>query len=292
MADMTDQLIGNIPKAYPVSNAFLGFCIRNNITEEELDVIFSSPMSKNIRVKDVNYLLWGYVVGEERYYSDVCIKDIVGQDPNAGISDLNGILLYSYSDPGCGTYHWRDNDKLDLPIDEMVEEIKLTTKRDDIVLRVIDESRFLIDCNGCHRSAMLRFLYIYEVLKGQVPIEELNKKYTISCNIKKPDFILTYINYILIESSVINRIYTYFLDQEPGQFKIEFINKEEKIMTRQEIIDYFVELVSSNKLVLSDSLINSIKYNAMTIPSFKQFIIDYIPSLEHVIKEDENGRTS
>lgn len=265
---------------YDLSDKIIEFCDRNSITKEEIDRIYQSDSIKNEKLSRINPLVHQYGIQDASgpEIKDICIKDVVGFEPYNDKRNLCEILSTCYSD-GTATYGLRANDKLQLSKDEMINDIKDSVSFESINLDEVD-GKLLVSTNGCHRAAMLKFLYLDEVLKGEKLPEEINEKYTIKGKVFKYDMTMTYMNYFLQMMKAVSYIKLDYDDKGlTGKYVI--VNDTKTTVSRDEILDLF-----NKTLEKYPDKVDLDKVNMYAcIPSFRDFL------KEHVLKENEYGNS-
>ena len=264
---------------YDLSDVMIDFCRESNI---DIDRISASGMMENARIDRINPFVSRYGISdiESPGVEDICIKDIVGWDPLKEKRTLFRVLEDCYSD-GFGTYHTRSNDKLRLGKDGMFNDIKSSLTREEIWVNEV-EGKYVVTVNGCHRTSILRLLYLDEALKNESSIEEINQKYTIRSKVDKYDMTLTYINFFMqsIDSD-------YYINIQRGENyaptgKYIIGKNKDNPLTREELINNFTELVNNNEEKFD---LYGMEHFC-EIPSFKEFAKTYFPAL---VKEEQYG---
>ena len=174
--------------------------------------------------------------------------------------------------------------------EEMINDLKKSFNAERIILDQVDD-KFVVSQNGCHRTSILKFLYIDEVLKGNTPLEELNEKYKIKARVDKYDMTLTYTNYLLNNMKIVNRIEKDYDDnyKETNKFIVKYNNDQPKLLSKEEIMNSFGEIINQNESNMDEYLLNDIKRLSKVIPSFNDFLKEYAPTL---IKEEKYGSLS
>ena len=281
------EFLDDAPSLNPM---LVEYAKKNNI---DIDKIQASGLISNMTMKKTNPLVSQYGIFDRTEVEDVYVREIVGQDPNKEFNNLFDLLNNLYSDDkNCGTYHIRSNEFLELGKDEMIEKIRESLSYEEFRLTKYDENKYTVSINGCHRNAILRLLYLDEVLKGDKSIEEIDEKYKFSCIVEKYDFTLTYMKYVLISLNLVKNIDHEYDEYFRRKDNLRIVTaKGSKTASRDEIINYFNKAVN-NFLINDESIINQFKHYCDTIPSFKKFILDYVPSLEYIAKENEYGSFS
>ena len=265
---------------YILSDVLTSFCYENNINVEDISKLDDIT---NRTVNKINPLVGWYgvkdITAPEK--DDVCIKDVVGWDPCKKLPSLLHVLSECYAD-STELYRTRANEKLSLGKDKMLEEIQKSLSFEEVWMDNID-GKYVITVNGCHRTSMLRLLYLDDLLKGELSEEELNKKYTIKSRVSKYDMTLTYVNYCM--QMISNDLYISIernKDYTPtGEYRIG----NEKTVTRDELLEIFSSLIKTNGDRLNTEFIRGL----CDIPSFKEFASTYLPTL---LKEDHYGSLS
>lgn len=269
-----------------LSIVLLDFCKKNNISLEDISKISASKDTKNMYTKKVNPIIdwFGIKDKNDSVTEDVYVRDIIGWEPSKDKGTLLDILSDCYAD-STETYRIRDNEKLELSKDKMLQNMVYSFDYEPICVNEI-EGKKVVSTNGCHRTSILKFLYLVDLEKGELPPEELDEKYKIKANVDRYDIELTYMHYLLKQMDVVSYIgIKYDSSWKPsGYYKVD-TKDSSKTMSKEEITTLFNESLD----IYGDRL-NSYSINSnLDIPSFKDFIMNYAPTL---IKEDQYGSLS
>lgn len=281
----------NIKEDPILNNVLLKFCKNNNITKQDIDNISKSDLSQNLIIKKINPIIKTYGISKNTTNYDeldeIYIRDIVGFEPNIESKDILDILNKSYSNEK-QSYSSRMNDKLELPKEVMIEQMRYSFESEPICVDEV-EGKYVVSINGCHRTSILRFLYINEVLKKEKAIEEIDEKYKIRAQIiNKYDLTLTYINYLLHVFDKVKNIGKCYEKGQLGNYKITHNDYSEEIYSKDGLIDFF-NITLSEMDNIDDYTLEDINRRANSLPSFKSFLKEYAPSL---VKENEYGSLS
>lgn len=257
------------------------YCLENNI---DIDAIKSSNMMDNVLIKKINPILSRYGMSGDTTLKEVYIKDIIGQLPNCTKNDLFEILNDSFSDSG-NSYNIRNNDKLRLSKEEMIESIKSSQYYDPIILKEVD-GKYVVSVNGCHRTAMLKLFYIDDLLKnGDAKADELNEKYKIKCKVETYDYTMSYINYMLhFFEKIQNLEYEYDkLGKKTGSIIIDG-----NVYTKDGVINYFTSVVNNPNYYDIEKQIRLVELIESS-STFKKFVKEYVALLEYYTRENKHG---
>ena len=267
---------------YTLSNEITDFCERNGISKSDLDQLYKSEAIKNKKLSKINGLVYDYGVKDASGFeiTGVCVKDIIGFEPFNDKNNLYDILNICYSD-GTSSYGLRVNDKLELSKDEMLKDIDKAFSYEPPAFDEIN-GKFLVSYNGCHRASILKLLYEDEVLKGESPVEEINKKYTIKGKVSKYDMTLTYMNYLLQMMKAVSYITIEYDDIGNPTGKYVIVRDDRTNASRDDIINLFNENLKNNADKVN---LDSVNAYAENIPSFRDFLKKY------VLKENEYGNS-
>jgi hypothetical protein len=264
---------------YTLSDIVIDFVRRSNV---DLNKISESNMLENISINKINPFINLYAIQDidSPYTENICIKDVIGWDTSKNENTLFKVIGDCYSDE-FGTYHTRDNDKLRLNKDEMINDLKNSFSKEEIRIQNI-EDKYVVTINGFHRTSILRLLYLDEISKDEANIEEINQKYTIRAMIDKYDMTLTYINFFMQRLDSKNHVRVEYGKNYLPTGKYTINDNKDIALTKEELINHFAELVKNNeeKFDLS-GLDHYCKY-----PSFKEFAKTFFPVL---VKEDQYG---
>lgn len=273
-----------------LSDVLLNFCKRNNISSENIKKISKSEMSDNFTTRKINPIINYYGITQtfESYgtLNDIYIRDIIGFESVRKAKNLFEILNNSYSDSN-ETYSTRMNHKLGVSPDKMIENMTSSFKGEPICLDEV-EGKYVVSINGFHRTSILRFLYLNEVMKGEKPIEEIDEQFKIKAEVvTKFDMPMTYINYLLNMLNAVKSLDKEYVHGFTGNFVINHNDDKKEVLDRTGVINYFNEVIKENNI--DEYTLDNIKRNSQSIPSFKDFLKEYAPEL---IKEEQYGSLS
>lgn len=275
------------------TNCIRKFAERNNINLELItDNKDIEKLAENYTIKRQNHIVKNYGIlktDEEETY--VNVKDIVGFDPFCGENNLFEVLSKTYDDTNPYSYEARCVDKLELNVDKMIDEIKLSTERDRIFLTTPDREKYSVSYNGCHRVSLLRFLYINDFLNNK--LEPDSDKYKILAYTSEYDLDLTYINYILHTNGITTEI-RHNRDESCNlidSYSVLFKDGNKVPFTRENLIDYFVYIVNSDEFVIDEYLEYNLKCFSYSYESLKKFIEKYMCKYSYIVGEMQNDNS-
>lgn len=279
--------------AYTINECIDKFLARNNFSLQE--VTLNDDMQNTIS-RYINIIIKNYGVTDEvKLPKKVCVRDIVGFEPCSDLFNLLSILRKMYDEDSTETYSKRDVEQLDLSKDKMIERIKQTALKDEIRLDLVDDGKYVVSINGCHRTSLLRLMYLLES-KGKSEEEQsiIDEKYTIDCFAKTYDYDVTYIYFILSYIGIIDQLYQ-DCDEHLNYNKTYIVKDYEgnrKIYTREELINYFLTIVNQEEFLNNNYAIQMLVINAKKYQSLREFLEKYVPTLTLLIKEEEKNETS
>lgn len=269
-------------------------CIKDFIEKQGLN-IKTLLQTKEYDLKsefDINPILANYHIVDETVEKEISIEDIIGFDKWHIIGKTSNIVdnLSSFFDAEGDGYHMRGISMLDFKNgSEAIEKLFSSFNSEPLKLSEYD-GKYIVSINGLHRTILLRFFYIKELLEGKISNEELRKKYTIpSCGIIKTNYEKTYLHYMLklLNSSVRN---VYNGRKNSSSLIVCFYKDEEKEMSLEEI-KVLISNLLSNIDIYSLTEIKE-KYNLHE--SFKSFIdnnfLEFINNLNES-EEINNGKS-
>lgn len=115
--------------------------------------------------------------------------------------------------------------------EELLEALKKRNNdTEDMGIRQIEDGKYIISSNGCHRFCLLRFFYLLDSSKKEKSEEELRRLYTIPVTLDdKVNYFKTYCNYLIsITNSDIKYIYFYGSQEEDKDKCLLFYNSNDE----------------------------------------------------------------
>ncbi len=230
--------------------------------------------------------------------STVSIADIVGYNyRDKGGSNLLKNFSYFFDSRLSDTYHTRSLSLLDLTVEDAIEKLELSFKREPLILEEFPNAKFRLS-SGFHRYSVLRTLYCLEMVmaKGdKVKEQNIYEKYKIPAMVHKIDYFHTYTNYIFdvlkIDEIAVIRKEQDGYGNETGRFHIGFKNGIDLKLTYDEMALYIENLLEQRKdtvevkkiLETSDPLFQSFLQNIRNIKLRGEISLPeniYLPSMK------------
>lgn len=205
-------------------------------------------------LKDSDYIVFSYLISLDREPKKVSIGDIIGYDYSfANTIETNDIFktFPNFFQLNGDSYHTRANGMLKYNCDNIVQSLLRSFTEEPIKIGGATRGQYVIDVNGLHRYTVLRSLYLIELSKldSVEDIEKLKEKYTIPVEAAEIDYIKTYSYYVLSTLGIINYISKEYDDNycATGNAKVEFRNKERKVMSNTELLQLVTTSLTENK---------------------------------------------
>lgn len=205
-------------------------------------------------LKDSDYIVFSYLISLDREPKKVSIGDIIGYDYSfANTIETNDIFktFPNFFQLNGDSYHTRANGMLKYNCDNIVQSLLRSFTEEPIKIGGATRGKYVIDVNGLHRYTVLRSLYLIELSKldSIEDIDKLKEKYTIPVEAAEIDYIKTYSYYVLSTLGVINYISKEYDDNycATGNAKVEFRNKDRKVMSNTELLQLVTTSLMENK---------------------------------------------
>lgn len=235
-----------------LSDDTLDFLKRNGTSYEELREKVDTRLYS---LKDIDYIVNSYLIRLDREPKQVSIADIVGYDYEfANTINTNDIFesFPNFFQTNGDSYHTRANAMLEYTGDNVVQGLLRSFKVEPIKIGATPKGKYIIDVNGLHRYTVLRSLYLIELSRlgeDKEAITELNSKYTIPVEASEVDYIKTYSHYVLATLGIVRYISKEYDNNynATGNARVEFSNKQRKIMSNSELIQLVTTSLMENK---------------------------------------------
>lgn len=235
-----------------LSDDTLDFLKRNGTSYEELREKVDTRLYS---LKDIDYIVNSYLIRLDREPKQVSIADIVGYDYEfANTINTNDIFesFPNFFQTNGDSYHTRANAMLEYTGDNIVQGLLRSFKVEPIKIGATPKGKYIIDVNGLHRYTVLRSLYLIELSRlgeDKEAITELNSKYTIPVEASEIDYIKTYSHYVLVTLGIVRYISKEYDNNynATGNARVEFSNKQRKIMSNSELIKLVTTSLMENK---------------------------------------------
>lgn len=241
--------------------------------------------------EDINWIISKYRVYKSSHTPQkISIADIKGYDYSTRM--LSSFSLFEnmgdfFNENGSG-YERRSLSMLDIPTEQIVNELTYSFSREPICLSEADKGKYTISDNGLHRYHVLKAHYLKELssidTSDQEQIDNLREKYTIDVSVTETDYFKTYANYVLKLISNGN-------SQYGGSVKAEY-DYEKFIYTGKSIV---TDKKTRENLVLNDEeLASYLKKNVVAYltdkNTFKKDFRDFIDRIENAYDAFESFR--
>lgn len=235
-----------------LSDDTLDFLKRNGTSYEELREKVDTRLYS---LKDIDYIVNSYLIRLDREPKQVSIADIIGYDYEfANTINTNDIFesFPNFFQTNGDSYHTRANGMLECNGDNIVQGLLRSFKVEPIKIGATPKGKYIIDVNGLHRYTVLRSLYLIELSRlgeDKEAITELNSKYTIPVEASEIDYIKTYSHYVLVTLGIVRYISKEYDNNynATGNARVEFSNKQRKIMSNSELIQLVTTSLMENK---------------------------------------------
>lgn len=183
-----------------MNETIINFLKSLNINEEKVNSLDESRIKNNF---DVNSILANFVIYKsQRKIANVSIANIVGYDYNCmdlGTNFFNN--MSNFFDKDGDNYHRRSVSMLEIPQNQIMNQLKPSFEREPICLLEVDKGVFNIGSNGLHRFQVIKSHYLDELSKINSKdinsLKNLREKYSFPANISEIDYIKSYSSFIL-----------------------------------------------------------------------------------------------
>lgn len=274
-----------------LSSDTLEFLQRNGTSYEELK---DKVDTRLYSLKDADYIVYSYLISLDREPKQVSIADIIGYDYEfANTVNTNDIFksFPNFFQTGGDTYHTRANGMLEYTGDNVVNGLLKSFRVEPMKLGGATKGKYIIDVNGLHRYTVLRSLYLIELSRlgdDKEAIRQLNDKYMIPVEVAEIDYIKTYSHYVLSTLGIVRYIGKEYDNNynATGNAKVEFNNRERKIMNNQELI----QLVTTSLMENKHQWIFFVNYLGKS-EEFKTFISTVCPEMLMPKQTEMGGNT-
>ena len=176
----------------------------------------------------------------------VSIADIVGynyQCINLGNNLLDN-LSYFFDRKG-DSYHSRSVSMLDIPQDQIINELDFSFKKEPVCLMEADKGVYVIGNNGLHRFHILKTHYLDELSKinpeNKIAIKKLREKYSFEANVSEIDYVKTYSAFLLNHLDKNLRLESHFNSDYELTGKSRLINyskpEQDLVLTDDQLIE-------------------------------------------------------
>lgn len=263
-------------------------CIRDFLKRQGMDTkeILNTEEYELKSEYDINPILAQSQVLDETEEEDIFIGDIVGfeqwhlRGANKNIVD-NFSSFYQTNGDG---YHTRANSMLEFKDGkEAMEKLKNSFSMEPLKLEKYDD-QYIIGGNGLHRTILLRFFYVKDLLEGKLSEEELRERYTVPrCRITTINIEKSYYNFLLKELNLSgNGIFK--SKDNIHDLTITYKYKDDKQMTLEEI----KEMIKKELVKYKDHYISEeIQEYYREYPSFREFMNTNFPEYVKTFNESE-----
>lgn len=257
----------------------LDFLERNNI---DVDFVRSKVDTHIYSREEINRIVAEYDFQGEKYTKQVSIRDIFGYDTEW--RDIVPDIFLSMDDlfDSFGTgYQSRSISMLSYDKDTIMEGLRRSFEKEEMVLVESGEGNFLMFTNGLHRFTLLKALYLAEASKveSEEELEALSQKYIIPAVIVSIELEKTYLKYLTLTMESfgadfnLRDIRTHYDDNFKRTGNIEFVYKDgkRKVLSEEE----FRTFVISEILKFGpEDLLSLIETDLSKYESLKKFIED------------------
>ena len=264
----------------------------------DVEGFLNNPDNNYYSTLDINPIVYSYGIFDDvSQQINISVADIVGHDHRNDYKDNNGDNIlhtfnsffkrYSNNVIGDG-YLTRALGLLDYKSGEdLLEGLrKRNNDTKDMGIRQIEDGKYIISTNGCHRFCLLRFFYLLDSFKKEKSEEELREIYTIPATLDdKVNYFKTYCNYLLSKTNMDIKYISFYCSQDEDKDKCTIFYKSngEK---KQISLDQLLALTQESVLLADSYAIYEIMNYYDSIPSFKEFIDTNIPMLIGRINEE------
>ena len=213
----------------------------------DLKQINSFEDCKIKRDYDVNPIISRNIIFKSKKENKkISIADVVGYDYRCMNLDTNLLNNLSwFFDRDGDSYHSRSVSMLDIPQNEVMEQLDYSFKREPICLTEVDSGKYNIGSNGMHRFHVIKTHFLNELSKinpkDKIAIKRLKEKYSFVANITEIDFVKTYSAYmlkLLDENLSLENHYNADYELTDKSCLINYLNPEEKVvLTDNQLIE-------------------------------------------------------
>ncbi len=171
------------------------FLNRNGVTKEE---IIKKTDSHIYNPTEINEIIDKYGLYFKKADAKVCIDEIAGYNTYGQNDNIFDSLNVYFDSQGSERFN-RSIGMLNYTNTEIIKALSSTFINEPIVIKEIDQGKYIIDENGFHRFTILKAHYLIEKsrLQNLDDLKQLNEKYTIPVKVKQADYLKSYANFIL-----------------------------------------------------------------------------------------------
>ncbi len=249
----------------------------------DFDSFMNDPSNDVLATRDVNPIVARFGVFDDvREVRRISIADIMGHDACnyndrcKGKNILQTMTLF-YERGGDG-YHTRALGLLDYESGSALLEglRKRNDDTKDMVVREVEDGKYIISNNGLHRYTLLRFHYLLERSKKEISEEELREKYTIPVTFdEKVNHFKTYCNFIILIANNDIR-YIDFYNEDKNKCKLSYHSNNSK---KEISMEQLLFLAQQSVDLIDEYDIKTISDYYDRVPSFKVFVDTYLLNL-------------
>ena len=244
---------------------------------------------------DINPILSRFAIWKIKQEDKVIsINDVVGYD--YACMNLDNNLLENLSrffDRDGDNYYRRSVSMLEIPQNQLMEQLAYSFKREPICLQEVDKGVYNIGSNGMHRFHVIKTHFLDELSKlnpsDKSAIKKLEEKYSFSARVFEIDYVKSYSSFMLHFLDDNLKLEIHFNENYELTDKsclIDFSKSDKKtILTNDELITmvnkkYNHFLKTANKREINQ--LKEVLKNALKFDSFKNYY-------ESILKQNEQG---
>ena len=277
-----DEIKMKFPR-YENHDAAIEFVAKNKVNVDKLLELEESTIKFP---NQENPILKRYGIVTSGIDAKVSIGEIVGYSEfhlNSG--DNNNILftMKNFFDRKSNGYKARSIGMLDFESGEdALKKLEKSFEEEPLSVEQLGENKFYISSNGLHRYTILRLHYLNDLIKENISLEELNKKYQIPVSLTKYQKFNSYCNYIInkCQAGELRQLYNEHGDLT-GELKFCKDNTEE-IIDKNRLKEITEKILNDNS---SSEAMSKIKESYIEVSDFKNFIDTYFPDFIERIEE-------
>ena len=258
-----------------------------------MKAFMEDPSNNYNRSRDINPIANYYgVFTKTEQEENISVADIVGHDGIVNCGYYKGSnILYTFEnffEKKGDDYHSRALALLDYDSGEDLLNVFKNNNNPhntkDMVVRELDDGKYVITSNGLHKYTVLRFHYLLDRMKHEKSEEDLRNIYTIPVQVRdRVDLKKTYCNYLMNLSSP--DILSINFNNKENKFTI--VNKDDKESVHD--MEELIPLTIKCSEMLDSEALDEINKYSKSIDSFNSFLSTYLPNLldKNDIKSEE-----
>lgn len=222
----------------------------------------------------------------------ISVADLVGHDyvpkANSDNSGMNILRTFEkFFEEGGDDYHSRSLELLEYESGEQLLKGLERRNRDttNMLVREIEDGKYIISSNGLHRFTVLRFHYLLDCMKNEKSEEELREMYKIPVRLtSKTNFKKTYCNYLIQKANPDISFISFYCDANTSTIYYDSKDESETV-DEEELLDLARKSVDT---LDSDSL-SEVQHFYDKFESFHNFMDRCVPNFSDELDASNKG---